>query len=99
MLPELVRVFKEGIHEIVIAVAIGVLMWPVKKVKKAYEDATESIEVLRSELVNQRENHLTHIEAANEKQVEILSKMSDVLTDVRLDLRETLGRLSGNSQA
>jgi hypothetical protein len=37
---------------------------------------------------------LTHIEVSNEKQVELLGKMTDVLTDVRLDLRETLGKLS-----
>jgi hypothetical protein len=52
------------------------------------------LDAVHTELTAQRVNHLTHIEVSNEKQVELLGKMTDVLTDVRLDLRETLGKLS-----
>ena len=85
-------------HELVLAVLVsaflGVIAMPFKRIIKAYTEVVGKLDAVHTELTAQRVNHLTHIEVSNEKQVELLGKMTDVLTDVRLDLRETLGKLS-----
>jgi hypothetical protein len=85
-------------HELVSAVLVsaflGVIAMPFKRIIKAYTEVVGKLDAVHTELTAQRINHLTHIEVSNEKQVELLGKMTDVLTDVRLDLRETLGKLS-----
>ena len=85
-------------HELVSAVLVsallGVIAMPFKRIIKAYTEVVGKLDAVHTELTAQRVNHLTHIEVSNEKQVELLGKMTDVLTDVRLDLRETLGKLS-----
>ena len=90
-------VVHEFIHEIVITVLIGiagsVAMWPIRKVTKAYADLTGKLDGVAKELEVQRTNHLTHIEASNEKQVEILKEVSQTLTEIHLDQAHLLGRL------
>jgi len=95
MLAGLLTTFR---HELVSAVLVsaflGVIAMPFKRIIKAYTEVVGKLDAVHTELTAQRINHLTHIEVSNEKQVELLGKMTDVLTDVRLDLRETLGKLS-----
>lgn len=66
---------------------------PFRKVMAAYREVKGKLENIDKELVVQRTDHLAHIQTSNDKQVELLGKVSDILVDVRLDLRETLGRL------
>jgi hypothetical protein len=95
MLAGLLTTFR---HELVSAVLVsaflGIIAMPFKRIIKAYTEVVGKLDAVHTELTAQRVNHLTHIEVSNEKQVELLGKMTDVLTDVRLDLRETLGKLS-----
>ena len=95
MLAGLLTTFR---HELVSAVLVsaflGVIAMPFKRIIKAYTEVVGKLDAVHTVLTAQRVNHLTHIEVSNEKQVELLGKMTDVLTDVRLDLRETLGKLS-----
>jgi hypothetical protein len=95
MLAGLLTTFR---HELVSAVLVsaflGAIAMPFKRIIKAYTEVVGKLDAVHTELTAQRVNHLTHIEVSNEKQVELLGKMTDVLTDVRLDLRETLGKLS-----
>ena len=95
MLAGLLTTFR---HELVSAVLVsaflGVIAMPFKRIIKACTEVVGKLDAVHTELTAQRVNHLTHIEVSNEKQVELLGKMTDVLTDVRLDLRETLGKLS-----
>ena len=95
MLAGLLTTFR---HELVSAVLVsaflGVIAMPFKRIIKAYTEVVGKLDAVHTELTAQRVNHLTHIEVSNEKQVELLGKMTDVLTDMRLDLRETLGKLS-----
>jgi len=84
----------EVVSTILVSIVIGAVTMPFRKVMAAYRETKEKLDSISKELTDQRTNHLSHIETANDKQVELLGKMTDVLTDVRLDLRETLGKLS-----
>lgn len=90
-------VIHEFIHEIVVTMLIGVIgsvaMWPIKRITRAYEETMVKLEVVHQELVQQRTNHLSHIEMSNEKQVEILGKVASTLEAMHLDQRELLGRV------
>ena len=95
MVAEVLSTFKhEVVSAILVSLFIGVITMPFRKVMAAYRETKDKLEGISKELTEQRTNHLSHIETANDKQVELLGKMADVLTDVRLDLRETLGKLS-----
>jgi len=84
----------EVVSTVLVSIFIGAVTMPFRKVMAAYRETKEKLDSISKELTDQRTNHLSHIETANDKQVELLGKMTDVLTDVRLDLRETLGKLS-----
>jgi predicted nucleotide-binding protein (sugar kinase/HSP70/actin superfamily) len=95
MLAGLLTTFRhELVSTVLVTAFLGAITMPFRKVMAAYREAKEKLESISKELTEQRTNHLSHIETSNEKQVELLGKMTDVLTDVRLDLRETLGKLS-----
>jgi hypothetical protein len=94
MLTGLLITFRhELVSTVLVTIFIGVITMPFRKVMAAYREMKDKMEGISKELTEQRTNHLSHIEASNEEQVKILVKMTDILTDVRLDLRETLGRL------
>jgi hypothetical protein len=90
-------VVHEFIHEIVVTVLIGiagsVAMWPIKRLRSTYVETMGKLEIIHQELTQQRTNHLSHIEASNEKQVEILSRVASTLDSMHLDQRELLGRI------
>ena len=87
----------EFIHEIVVAGLLGIAgsaaMWPIKRVTKAYASFTGKLDGLSKELETQRTNHLTHIEASSEKQVEVLTKVASTLDAMHYDQARLLGRL------
>ena len=86
----------EGIAAIVLSVGGWILVFPVRtflsSIKDAWHGQTKLLSDCISELTNQRTNHLKHIEDANEKQVDLLEKVSETLTDMHLDQRTLLGR-------
>lgn len=87
----------EFAHELVLTALMGlagsVAMYPIKKIMGAYKTTVDKLETVHQELVQQRTNHLTHIESSNEKQVEILSRVATTLEAMHLDQRTLLGRL------
>jgi len=83
----------ELVSTVLVSALLGVAMWPVKKVRKAYGEFTSKLDAISSELTEQRSNHLAHIQASNDKQVEILSKVAGILDAIHLDQRELFGRL------
>lgn len=82
--------FKEFIHEFIIGGAIAALMYPFRKLKKAWEEATAKLDTVHKELILQRTNCLSTIQNSNQRQVELLGKAVDVLDEMRLDQRATL---------
>jgi len=50
-------------------------MFPLNLLRKRVVAHENSIEIIRQELLLQRTNHLTHIEANTEKTVEVLEKL------------------------
>ena len=67
---------------------MAILLWPFRKIKKEWTAFKTEQATIHSELVQQRENHLTHIEQYGKTQTELLAKICDVLDGVRLDLCE-----------
>ena len=85
------------IHEIVVsailAIAGSAAMWPIRKVQKAYKEATEKLEAVHTELTEQRTNCLATVSHQGNAQIELLSKVASTLEAMHLDQRELLGRL------
>lgn len=92
-IPLVAQFYHELVFTIIISVLGVVAMWPIKKVTKAYTDLTGRLDVMSKELEVQRTNHLSHIEASNDKQVEILEKVSDTLQAMHTDQRILLDRI------
>ena len=94
MLAGLLTTFR---HELVSAVLVsaflGVIAMPFKRIIKAYTKVVGKLDAVHTELTAQRVNHLTHIEVSNEKQVELLGKSVDVLSEIRTDMKITLEHL------
>jgi hypothetical protein len=67
---------------LIVAGGGALLLWPFRK-----------LSAIHAELIAQRENHLTHIEAHGKEQVELLGKACAALDGVRLDLKEQTGYL------
>lgn len=78
---------------LVISGVIGVIVWPFRRMKKEWIEMKADQATIHSELVQQRTNHLTHIEEYGKNQTELLTKMCNVLDGVRLDLAEQTGYL------
>ena len=79
-------------YKVAASVAVGVVMsivlWPFRRARKEISEFKSQQGAIHAELVQQRENHLTHIEQYGKAQTELLEKMCGVLDGVRLDLRE-----------
>ena len=92
-----IPIVEKFIHEIIFTALISgagaLFMWPLNAVKKEWKSAVEKIDGLQSELTVQRTNHLSHIEASNDAQVQLLKETVKVLNDMHLDQRLLLGRL------
>jgi hypothetical protein len=95
--PELLNqvgpLFIKTVVGLVITGLLGVIMWPFRYARKEWKGMKEEQTRIHEELVQQRANHLTHIERYNKDQVDLLNKVCNVLDGVRLDLREQTGYL------
>jgi len=75
------------------------MLYPIKKVKEEWAKLHAKLDAAQNELVQQRENHLTHIQASSEAQVKLLEKVSETLSGVRLDLKEQTGFIQAMSMS
>jgi len=73
--------------------ALGVIVWPFRKLKAEWVEMKKDQASIHSELVQQRTNCLTTLQLQGEEQVKLLSKAVDILDGVRLDLAEQTGYL------
>jgi len=84
-------------HELVFTVLIGIIgtaaMWPIRKVKKAYDELKTAIGSTHAELVIQRSNCLKTLQDQGDRQINLLEKVSDTLSSIHLDQRQLLGKL------
>jgi hypothetical protein len=82
----------EVVSSVLVAVFIGMVTMPFKKVMKAYNEAKAKLDSISTELAVQRTNHLAHIQESNDTQVVLLTKAVDALQNIQLDNREILTR-------
>ena len=68
-------------------------MYPNRAIKKEWANLNKKIEAAQEELVHQRTNCLSTLQAQGEKQVTALDKIADTLSLMHLDQKETLGML------
>jgi DNA mismatch repair ATPase MutS len=68
-------------------------MYPIRAIKKEWANLNKKIEAAQEELVHQRTNCLSTLQAQGEKQVTALDKIADTLSLMHLDQKETLGML------
>ncbi len=74
----------------------ALFMYPFKKAKKEWASLKQSIADAQTELVQQRTNHLSHIEADGNKQVELLGKVVDTLEAIHLGQAEMSGYIKAS---
>ncbi len=84
-------IFYKTLMALAVGAGVAIIMWPFRSARKEWKSLKESVAETKAELVHQRENHLTHIEAHGKEQVDLLGKVVDVLDGVRLDLKEQTG--------
>ena len=87
----------EGLVSLMLAVVGGILMWPYRKIKKSYTELMDAVSTTKAELVLQRTNCLHTLQTQGEKQIELLTKATNTLDGVRLDLAEQTGYLRARS--
>ena len=86
--PSLMQYVYKAAASAVVGVIMAIVLWPFRRARKEISEFKFQQGAIHAELVQQRENHLTHIEQYGKTQTELLAKMCDVLDGVRLDLRE-----------
>ena len=79
----------------VVALVGGIFLWPFRKIKKEWGEATNKLTALQEELQVQRTNHLTHIEHNTQETVTVLKDVAKTLQDIHLDQKESFGYLRG----
>jgi len=82
---------------LVITGLLGAIMWPIKRASKEWKALKEEQSAIHAELVQQRENHLTHIEKYSKDQVDLLGKVVDTLGEIRISQAEMTGYCKANS--
>lgn len=87
----------EAAFTAIIAVLGAIAMWPFKAAKKEWEDFKQRMEDTHEELINQRVNHLSHIEADGSKQVELLGKACNTLEAIHLGQVEMSGYIKAQN--
>ena|ERR1035437_8519612 len=76
------------------ATGVAYLMtYPFRFIMKEWRSLKTSISGMHSELVQQRSNHLEHIQDTGQKQVELLTKVCGTLDGVRIELATQTGFL------
>jgi uncharacterized membrane-anchored protein YhcB (DUF1043 family) len=97
-MPLLQQVVDKTVVSLLVAAIGGFLVWPFKVIKRKVEEFTTELKAVQTELVTQRTNHLSHIEASAEAQLKVLEKVSNTLTDIHLDQKETLGYIKAREK-
>ena len=77
---------------------LGIFMWPLKKVNKEWKALKQEQTSIHSELVRQRENCLSTLQAQGATMIDLQSKTVGILEGVRLDLAEQTGYLRASVQ-
>lgn len=72
-------------------------MYPLRHIARAIKERFAVLDEVKVELETQRTNHLVYIEEASEAQVEILEKVAETLTEMRLDQKLLLGKLDNRA--
>ena len=88
MNPELIAFSYKMAASAAVGVIMAIILWPFRKARKEWAALKEEQSSIHAELVQQRTNHLTHIEEYGKQQIALLTKACEVLDGVRLDLRE-----------
>jgi hypothetical protein len=70
---------------------MAIILWPFRKIKKEWAVLKTEQASIHTELVKQRENHLTHIEEYGKRQIELLGEVSKTLTSMALSQAEQTG--------
>ena len=77
---------------------MAIILWPFRKIKKEWAVLKAEQASIHTELVKQRENHLTHIEEYGKRQIELLGEVSNTLTGMALSQAEQTGFLRASVQ-
>jgi hypothetical protein len=76
---------------------VGILVFPIrtffKNVRDEWRSATQKLAGVEKELNIQRTNCLTTLQQQGDRQVELLEKVSNTLSEMHLDQRESLAYL------
>ncbi len=78
---------------LVVAGAGAAMLYPFRKVKKEWASLKEAVTSTQAELVLQRTNCLGTLQEQGTEQIKLLSKATDTLDGIRLDLAEQTGFL------
>lgn len=76
---------------------MAIILWPFRKIKKEWAVLKTEQASIHTELVKQRENHLTHIEEYGKRQIELLGEVSKTLTSMALSQAEQTGFLRASA--
>ena len=72
-------------------------MWPVRKIRKEWTVLKVDQAAIHQELVKQRENCLTTLQAQGDRQIELLGEVSKTLTGMALSQAEMTGYCKANT--
>lgn len=90
--------FWQGLTLTALVTLLGaVAMYPFRKVKSAYNDLKTLAQETRDELATQRTNCLQTLQNDGKTQIEILGKVADTLTDIKVELAAQTGFLQASS--
>jgi hypothetical protein len=91
--PELLQMLNKVAVSILVGATMAILLWPVRKVRKEWDNMKTEQASIHAELVQQRTNCLTTLQSQGVQQIELLGKTVAALDGVRLDLAEQTGYL------
>lgn len=83
----------KSVISIVVGGALTLAFWPLRKARKEWAELKKETVNIHSELVQQRTNCLTTLQAQGSTQIELLGKTVSALEGVRLDLAQQIGCL------
>lgn len=82
---------------LVITGLLGAFMWPVRKIRKEWTVLKVDQASIHQELVKQRENCLTTLQAQGATMIGLQSKTVDILGEIRVSQAEMVGYLKAGA--
>ena len=73
-------------------------MYPIRKVKKAYQELMAAVNTTNAELVTQRENCLKTLATQGDEQVKLLGKAVSALESIHLGQVEMSGYIKASNE-